>query len=47
VRLTGQQFAKAKSYPDQPATSLPREHWFVTGDAKGYGVLFDAHGKIA
>jgi riboflavin biosynthesis pyrimidine reductase len=46
-RVTGQEFAKADSYPDQPTASLPRAPWFAKAEAKSYGVVLDARGKIA
>jgi riboflavin biosynthesis pyrimidine reductase len=44
---TGQEFAKGKSYPASVRETLPREPWFARHDAKAYGVVLDAHGKIA
>jgi len=49
-RVTGSEFAKGKPYPVTTAT-FPRENWFArrdakTPDAKTYGVVLDAHGKI-
>lgn len=46
-RITGQEFAKASSYSEQPTVNMPRTPWFATRDAKAYGVVLDAHGKIA
>lgn len=46
-RVTGQEFAKGKPYPASASESFPREPWFVRRDAKAYGVVLDAHGKIA
>jgi len=46
-RVTGQEFAKGKAYPDRTTESFPREAWFARRDAKSYGVVLDAHGKIA
>jgi len=46
-RVTGQEFAKAKSYPTSASETFPREPWFACRDAKCYGVVLDAHGKIA
>lgn len=50
-RVTGSEFAKGKPYPASSET-FPRKHWFAWGDAekpdvKSYGVVLDAHGKIA
>lgn len=44
-RVTGQEFAKGKPYPPS-RESFPRENWFARRDAKAYGVVLDAHGKI-
>ena len=44
-RVTGQEFAKGKPYPASKAT-FPREPWFARRNAKAYGVVLDAHGKI-
>jgi riboflavin biosynthesis pyrimidine reductase len=46
-RVTGQEFAKGKSYPVSTKEKFPREPWFARRDAKSYGVVLDAHGKIA
>jgi riboflavin biosynthesis pyrimidine reductase len=46
-RVTGQEFAKARSYPGQPSATLPREPWFAIRNANAYGIVLDAHGKIA
>jgi riboflavin biosynthesis pyrimidine reductase len=46
-RVTGQEFAKGKPYPASTAETFPREPWFATRNAKAYGVVLDAHGKIA
>ena len=45
-RVTGQEFAKGKPYPASTAETFPREPWFAQRDAKAYGVVIDAHGKI-
>ena len=45
-RVTGQEFAKGKPYPASMAETFPREPWFARRDAKAYGVVLDAHGKI-
>ena len=45
-RVTGQEFARGKPYPASSADSFPREPWFARRDAKAYGVVLDAHGKI-
>jgi riboflavin biosynthesis pyrimidine reductase len=44
-RVTGAEFAKGKPYPATNQT-FPREPWFARRDAKAYGVVLDAHGKI-
>ena len=46
-RVTGQEFAKTKSYPAQVDGTYPREPWFARRDAAAYGIVLDAHGKIA
>jgi riboflavin biosynthesis pyrimidine reductase len=46
-RVTGQEFAKAQSYPVQTDQTFPREAWFVRRDADAYGVVLDERGKIA
>jgi riboflavin biosynthesis pyrimidine reductase len=46
-RVTGKEFSKRESYPAQAARSHPREHWFAQRDAGAWGVVLDAHGKIA
>src|ERR1700751_3923274 len=45
-RVTGQEFAKGKGYPVSTKETFPREPWFARRDAKAYGVVLDAHGKI-
>lgn len=46
-RVTGQEFAKGKPYPASTKETFPRKPWFAQRDAKAYGVVLDAHGKIA
>ncbi len=46
-RTTGREFARRDSYPAQTSERFPREHWFATREAKAYGVVLDAHGKVA
>jgi riboflavin biosynthesis pyrimidine reductase len=46
-RVTGHEFARAEAYPAQTDQTYPREGWFARRDAKAYGVVLDAHGKIA
>ena len=45
-RVTGQEFAKGKPYPDSTKETFPRAPWFARRDAKAYGIVLDAHGKI-
>lgn len=46
-RVTGQEFAKAKSYDPHTDRTYPREPWLACRDAEAYGVVLDAQGKIA
>src|SRR5215469_13923461 len=46
-RTTGREYAKREAYPPSTSETFPREHWFATRDAKVYGVVLDAHGKVA
>jgi riboflavin biosynthesis pyrimidine reductase len=46
-RVTGQEFAKAEAYPDHTDQTYPKEPWFARRGASAYGVVLDAHGKIA
>ena len=46
-RVTGQEFARGKPYRSTTTESFPREPWFAQRNAKAYGVVLDAHGKIA
>jgi riboflavin biosynthesis pyrimidine reductase len=46
-RITGQEFARGKPYPASTKEPLPRQHWFARRDAKAYGVVLDAQGRIA
>ena len=45
-RVTGSEFAKGKPYPATPGERFPRESCFARRDAKTYGVVLDAQGKI-
>jgi len=36
-RVTGQEYAKAKAYPDHTGHTYPREPWFARRDAEAYG----------
>src|ERR1700726_2679732 len=44
-RVTGQEFAKGQPYPAAKQT-FPREPRLPPPDAKAYGIVLDAHGKI-
>ncbi len=46
-RVTGQEFAKARGYDARAERAYPREPWLARRDAKAYGVVLDAQGKIA
>ena len=46
-RVTGQEFAKKDAYPAQARQAYPRQPWISKRDAAAYGVVLDAHGKIA
>ena len=46
-RVTGQEFAKGKAYPSTTKETFLRQAWFARRDAQAYGVVLDAHGKIA
>ena len=46
-RVTGQEFAKAKAYEARADRIYPREPWLARRDARAYGVVLDAHGRIA
>jgi riboflavin biosynthesis pyrimidine reductase len=46
-RVTGQEFARRADYDDAPRQVFPREPWIVRRDVGAYGVVLDAHGKIA
>jgi hypothetical protein len=45
-RVTGQEFAKGRPYPTATKETFPREPRFANRNAKAYGVVLDAHGKI-
>src|SRR6201985_3680788 len=45
-RVTGSEFAKGKSYPASTTETFPREPWIAKRDAKAYGIVLDANGKI-
>ena len=46
-RITGQEYARRDAYPEHTDQRYPREPWFARRDAAAYGVVLDAHGKIA
>jgi riboflavin biosynthesis pyrimidine reductase len=46
-RITGQEYAMRDAYPKHTDQRYPREPWFARRDAAAYGVVLDAHGKIA
>ena len=46
-RATGHEYSKRESYPSQTSEKFPREHWFARRDAKAWGVVLDARGKVA
>jgi riboflavin biosynthesis pyrimidine reductase len=46
-RVTGQEFAKGKPYPVSTKETFPREPWLARRDTRVYGVVLDAHGRIA
>jgi riboflavin biosynthesis pyrimidine reductase len=46
-RVTGQEYGKRDAYPHDTALRYGREPWFFCRDAAAYGVVLDAHGKIA
>ena len=47
ARVTGQEFSKREAYPNTTDESFPRETHLVRRDADAYGIVLDAHGKIA
>jgi len=46
-RVTGREFAKAEAYPARTDRTYPRAPWLARRDADAYGIVLDAHGKIA
>ena len=46
-RITGQEYAKLEAYPDYADHSYPRQSWCARHDPAAYGIVLDAHGKIA
>ena len=45
-RVTGSEFAKGKAYPATTDQTFAREPWFARRDAKAWGIVLDAQGKI-
>jgi riboflavin biosynthesis pyrimidine reductase len=45
--VTGQEFTNSEAYPDHTNQTYPRKPWFERHDADAYGVVLDAHGRIA
>lgn len=46
-RVTGHEYSKRESYPAETRETFPRENWFARRDAKAWGVVLDARGKVA
>jgi riboflavin biosynthesis pyrimidine reductase len=46
-RVTGQEFAKGRAYDARADRTYPREAWWARRGADAYGIVLDAHGKIA
>lgn len=46
-RVTGAEFAKGKAYPEQSNEAIERTTWLPNKEADAYGIVIDAHGKIA
>jgi len=46
-RVTGSEYAKRDAYPDSIKQTFPRESWITKPNAGAYGIVLDAHGKIA
>jgi riboflavin biosynthesis pyrimidine reductase len=46
-RVTGQEFAKAKTYPEATDQTFAREPWLAIKHAGVWAIVLDAHGKIA
>ena len=45
-RVTGQEFAKGSAYSASAGEGFHRRAWFARRDARAYGVVLDAKGKI-
>ena len=46
-RATGKEYSKRESYPTQTSETYSRENWFAKRDARVWGVVLDAGGKVA
>jgi riboflavin biosynthesis pyrimidine reductase len=46
-RSTGQEYSKRDAYPAQASEAYSREAWIAQRGAPAYGIVLDAHGKIA
>jgi riboflavin biosynthesis pyrimidine reductase len=46
-RVTGQEFAKGDTYPEQADGPIARTTWLPNTEADAYGIVIDAYGKIA
>jgi riboflavin biosynthesis pyrimidine reductase len=46
-RTTGQEFAKGEDYPQASEQTFAREPFIAKTGAEAYGIVLDAHGKIA
>jgi riboflavin biosynthesis pyrimidine reductase len=46
-RVTGQEYAKLDAYPDHADEVWPRKAWIARRDARAYGIVLDARGKVA
>jgi riboflavin biosynthesis pyrimidine reductase len=46
-RVTGQEYAKRDAYPAHAGQVFPRAPWITKRGAAAFGVILDAHGKIA
>lgn len=46
-RVTGAEFAKGNAYPEQGNDAIERTTWLPNKKADAYGIVIDAHGKIA
>ncbi|MGC8522549.1 MAG: RibD family protein [Steroidobacteraceae bacterium] len=46
-RVTGQEFSRAGAYAPHAERTYPREPWLVRRTAPAFGIVLDAHGKIA